>query len=244
MISTSSTRATFISSVQSALSTYGLDGIGALLEYPGAIERNAPATDTPNLTAFFSQMRTALPSAIISVAAPAGYWFLKGFEIDKIANSVTYINMMSYDYHGPWDTNVTDQAPVTNPHTSILDMQTSALLYVRAGIDLSKGSLFSCVFEVLAILQEGNNATLDSASETYWFDDQNGDLVTFDQADTWAAKQTFAKNTCFGGSFVWYAMTCGSPNHTTLTASPQVIGPGTVKRTARTHRFKSSELAH
>jgi hypothetical protein len=46
---------------------------------------------------------------------------------------------IAYDYHGPWDTNVTDQAPVTNPHTSLLDMHASALLYIRAGIDLSKG---------------------------------------------------------------------------------------------------------
>jgi chitinase len=94
---------------------------------------------------------------MMAVATPAGYWFLKGFEIDKIASSVTYMNMMckrssvlrsyisyasvAYDYHGPWDTNVTDQAPVTNPHTSILDIEQSALLYVRAGIDLSIGEL-------------------------------------------------------------------------------------------------------
>ncbi|KIP07102.1 glycoside hydrolase family 18 protein [Phlebiopsis gigantea 11061_1 CR5-6] len=210
MISSSSTRATFISSVGSTLAQYGLDGIDIDFEYPGAVERNAPATDTPNLTAFFSELRSSLPSTIISVAAPAGYWFLKGFEIDKIASSVTYINMMSYDYHGPWDTNVTDQAPVTNPHTSILDMQDSALLYVRAGIDLSIGpcsdaSGILTQFEILALMQQqGLSATLDTPSETYWFDDKNGDLVTFDQANTWAAKQKFAKNACFGGSFVWY----------------------------------------
>jgi len=30
----------------------------------------------------------------LSSATPAGYWFLKGFEIDKIAGSVDYFNMM------------------------------------------------------------------------------------------------------------------------------------------------------
>ncbi|KAJ6484868.1 glycosyl hydrolases family 18-domain-containing protein, partial [Mycena sanguinolenta] len=104
-------------------------------EYPSAIERAAPATDTPNLTAFFQELRTALPTQVISCATPAGYWFLQGFEIDKIASSVTYLNMIRQ--HGPWDTNVTDQAPVTNPHTSILDMQASASLYIRAGIKLN-----------------------------------------------------------------------------------------------------------
>jgi chitinase len=48
----------------------------------------------------------------------------------------------AYDYHGPWDTNVTGQAPVTNPHTSILDIHDSTLLYLRAGIDLSTGTSY------------------------------------------------------------------------------------------------------
>ncbi|KAF9532730.1 glycoside hydrolase [Crepidotus variabilis] len=78
----------------------------------------------------------------MSVAAtPAGYWFLRGFEIDKIAASVTYINMMSYDYHGQWDKNVDGQPKVASPHTSILDIQDSILLYSRAGVDMSKVNL-------------------------------------------------------------------------------------------------------
>ncbi|KAF7367964.1 Glycoside hydrolase family 18 protein [Mycena sanguinolenta] len=138
MVGSSANRATFIKSILAFLELMSLDGIDIDFEYPGAIERDAPATDTPDLTAFFSELRTALPSQyLISIATPAGYWFLKGFEIDKIVGNVTYINMMSYDYHGPWDTNVTDQAPVTNPHTSLLDMEASVELYVRAGIDLS-----------------------------------------------------------------------------------------------------------
>ncbi|KAJ8701201.1 hypothetical protein PTI98_000015 [Pleurotus ostreatus] len=141
VISSAPNRNTFITSVASFLSEFGVDGIDIDFEYPGAIERNAPATDTPNLTAFFKDLRTALPTQIISCAAPAGYWFLQGFEINKITSSVSYINMMSYDYHGQWDTNVAGQDPVTNPHTSILDMRDSALLYVRAGIDLSMVNL-------------------------------------------------------------------------------------------------------
>jgi hypothetical protein len=32
--------------------------------------------------------------ALLDPATPAGYWFVKGFEIDKIAGSVDYLNMM------------------------------------------------------------------------------------------------------------------------------------------------------
>ncbi|EEB90701.1 hypothetical protein MPER_11056, partial [Moniliophthora perniciosa FA553] len=199
-------QSTFISSVKDLLSTYGLDGIDIDFEYPSAIERGAPATDTPNLTAFFRELRAGLPSAVISCATPAGYWFLKGFEIDKIVENIDYLNMMSYDYHGQWDTNVTDQASVTNPHTSLLDMETSALLYIRAGIDLSKVNLalsfFSHFFEIDELLNNGISPKLDGPSQTYWFNDQ-GSLVTFDQQDTWNAKENFASTRCFGGTFIW-----------------------------------------
>lgn len=46
-----------------------------------------------------------------------------------------------YDYHGQWDTNIMGQAPVTDPHISILDMHDSVLLYTRAGIDIPKGTI-------------------------------------------------------------------------------------------------------
>ncbi len=59
---------------------------------------------------------------------------------------------LAYDYHGQWDTNITGQAPVTDPHTSILDMRDSALLYVRAGIDLSIGKLHAVWGSVYGLL--------------------------------------------------------------------------------------------
>jgi len=49
-------------------------------EYPASTERGGPPSDTPNLTAFFKELRAALPSTIISIASPAGYWFMKGAE--------------------------------------------------------------------------------------------------------------------------------------------------------------------
>jgi len=67
-------------------------------EYPASIERGGPPEDTPNLTLFFKELRAGLGSSLISLATPAGYWFLKGFELDKISGNLDFINMMSYDY--------------------------------------------------------------------------------------------------------------------------------------------------
>ncbi|KAJ7920224.1 glycoside hydrolase [Mycena leptocephala] len=190
MISTSQNRATFIASVAKFLTQFGLDGIDIDFEYPAAIERNAPATDTPNLTSFFTELKAGLPSsALISIATPVGFWFLRGFQIDKIAPSVSYINMMSYDYHGQWDTNVTGQAPVTNPHTSILDMKDSVLLYIRAGIDMGKGknipshsglAEYARTYHLASATCKGYNCTMTGSGATGPCTDASGILAQFE----------------------------------------------------------------
>lgn len=39
----------------------------------------------------------------VSIAAPASYWYLKAFPIDRIAAVIDYIVYMTYDLHGQWD---------------------------------------------------------------------------------------------------------------------------------------------
>lgn len=39
----------------------------------------------------------------VSIAAPASYWYLKAFPIDRIAAVIDYIIYMTYDLHGQWD---------------------------------------------------------------------------------------------------------------------------------------------
>lgn len=50
----------------------------------------------------------------VSIAAPASYWYLKVFPIDRIARVVDYIVYMAYDLHGQWDygnVNACDSCP-------------------------------------------------------------------------------------------------------------------------------------
>jgi chitinase len=49
-------------------------------------------------------VRAAPPDQyLISIAAPASYWYLKGFPIANISDVVDYIVYMTYDLHGQWD---------------------------------------------------------------------------------------------------------------------------------------------
>lgn len=63
-----------------------IDWAGILTEYPASIERGGSPVDTPNLTAFFKELREALPNNLeVSLATPGGYWFLKGKYINCVA---------------------------------------------------------------------------------------------------------------------------------------------------------------
>jgi spore germination protein YaaH len=61
-------------------------------------------TDGEGYLRFLTALRTALDGKkSLSIAAPASYWYLQGFPIDKIAQVVDYIVYMTYDLHGQWD---------------------------------------------------------------------------------------------------------------------------------------------
>ncbi|KAF2160117.1 glycoside hydrolase family 18 protein [Zasmidium cellare ATCC 36951] len=58
-----------------------------------------------NYLAFLNTLREKMPEAELSVAAPASYWYLRGFPIKKMSNVLDYIIYITYDLHGQWDAN-------------------------------------------------------------------------------------------------------------------------------------------
>lgn len=105
---TAAERQTFANNVVAVLNQYNLDGVDFDWEYPGApdipgIPPGSP-TDGPNYLAFLQTLRSIMPSGkTISMAAPASYWYLKGFPIAAMAPVLDYIIYMTYDLHGQWD---------------------------------------------------------------------------------------------------------------------------------------------
>jgi GH18 family chitinase len=72
-------------------------------------------TDGVNYLRFLTTLREKLDSDMsLSIAAPASYWYLKAFPIDRISKVVDYIVYMTYDLHGQWDCgnpNAFDECP-------------------------------------------------------------------------------------------------------------------------------------
>lgn len=97
MVANSGYRSTFISNLQSAISTYGFDGISIDWEYP------SNTTDGTNLVTLLSEIRTAIGSeASLSYAAGNFDTFLTYVNAVNTFQYADFAMLMGYDYN--WST--------------------------------------------------------------------------------------------------------------------------------------------
>ncbi|KAJ6497640.1 glycoside hydrolase family 18 protein [Mycena sanguinolenta] len=117
----SSNRAKFVSTLSTAVSEYGLEGIDIDWEYPnaaGAGNAYGPA-DSANLLVFLKDLRKALGSSkIISAAVTDLPWLGANgkplTDVSEYASQLTYVNLMNYDINGPWSNSPGPNAPLGN----------------------------------------------------------------------------------------------------------------------------------
>ncbi len=89
----------------------GLDGIDIDWEYPAAPDIFAGGQpigqkdDGIGYLKFLTVLKQKLAAdgRSLSISAPASFWYLKPFPIDRMAQAVDYIVFMTYDLHGQWD---------------------------------------------------------------------------------------------------------------------------------------------
>lgn len=140
---------TFANNVINFLKQNNLDGIDFDWEYPGAPDiPGIPAgglAEGKNYLAFLKMMRSGLPSGkSLSVAAPASYWYLRGFPIKDIAATVDYIIYMTYDLHGQWDYGSKWSNPgcpsgnCLRSHINMTETVNSLSMITKAGVPAAK----------------------------------------------------------------------------------------------------------
>ncbi len=127
------------------------DGIDIDWEYP-AFQRTDTESkggykfspdDTQNYTAMLAEFRKQLGNNhLLSIAAPAGQDKYSKIQLNKISQYLNWINLMTFDYHGGWETQTDVQAPLycdpKDPSTiKIYCVNYSVTGYLNAGVPRS-----------------------------------------------------------------------------------------------------------
>jgi hypothetical protein len=92
---------------------YGFDGVDIDWEYPvsGGLSSNIyRPEDRENYTLLLSELRRQLDSLevvnqqdyLLTIAAPANPEIIANLEVELIHLNLDWINVMTYDFHGPW----------------------------------------------------------------------------------------------------------------------------------------------
>ena len=100
-------RSAFIDSAIVFLDTHGFDGIDLDWEYPvigGESDSPGVSADADNLLLLLRELRAALgPDRPLAMALGAGPAALEALDVAAVADELTYVTLMSYDFHGAWE---------------------------------------------------------------------------------------------------------------------------------------------
>ena len=115
-----SNRAAFVSS---CVNMYIKGNFGGGISQPGIFdgfdidwEFPASATDRSNFTGLLSEFRSQLDAVksgyTLSIAGPNGSWAWQYIDLVNTQKYLTYVNLMTYDYAGPWNNETGLVAPL------------------------------------------------------------------------------------------------------------------------------------
>ncbi|KAF9405187.1 hypothetical protein BGZ94_003714, partial [Podila epigama] len=161
MIRSAESRAQFIASCIEFVKFYGFDGIDIDYEYPTFHDREF-------VTSLFREMRAAFNAEgsglVLTMAGASFAEGVQGFDLDKIAEYVDFMMIMSYDLYGAYDT-----SHIVNIHTTLFQMPTethgghsvqgAVEMYLDRGVPREKLVLGLALYGKTYLLADPQNST-------------------------------------------------------------------------------------
>lgn len=138
-------RQAFANSAAAWVSEQGFDGIDIDWEYP-------TQADTDNFTALIQATRQALDAQgqndgktyLLTLATAAAASKIQALDLESLDNHVDWINIMSYDYHGGWESTTGHLAPLyenptdPSPDKATLNVDATTSAYIDGGFPAAK----------------------------------------------------------------------------------------------------------
>ncbi len=145
-------RGAFARACVELIERYGFDGIDIDWEFPGYADHNGTPDDRVNFTSLLRQTKDSLTALgkrnnkqyLLTAALPAGAAALKEYEIEKVADILDMLNIMTYDFNGSWSPKSGHNAPLFASNAVDLErnIDASLMLYAeRLRLPLSKINL-------------------------------------------------------------------------------------------------------
>lgn len=181
-------------------------------------------------------IRKSLPSPryIVTAALPAGEWALQHIPLSAVSQYLDFINLMAYDFYGPW-TPVSGyhaqlQTPGSDRHREKNPSGSSAVTYlldqkfpgnkILFGIPVYGRSFLGTTyidqlhsghagedgtFEYRDLPRPGAKEHVEEHSGAAYCVGGDGGFVSYDTPKTVQIKANFVKNLPLGGLFYWTA---------------------------------------
>ncbi|KAM7204861.1 family 18 glycosyl hydrolase [Rhypophila sp. PSN 637] len=139
----------FISGLIKFMSDQGYDGVDLDWEYPGAGDRGGKQEDVDNFVHLVKDIRRAFDlqatasghSWGLSFTAPTSYWYMRWFDLKGLMEAVDWVNLMTYDIHGSWDSPENQVGNIVLAHTNLTEIEDALNLFWRNDVPANRINL-------------------------------------------------------------------------------------------------------